>query len=142
MNCYGEEEANTDDSNLCTKEELMTYFPQPLIKSILIKSKIEEDKAEEISKDLAQKGQDLEKLVAEKASSVEPNPFKDLSQRDTAIKIYRETLYEVFAKTMQSHGISNEDQIQLLLEDMQSAKSKLFVDCIKKEQIKKRAPPN
>ncbi len=76
--------------------------------------------------------------MAEKAALLEPNPFNDFSQRYTAIKIYRETLYEVFARTMNDHGITNEDQIQTLLDEMQQAKSKLFVDCIKREQSKKR----
>lgn len=143
LNSFGkleaEEKTEPDGTpSLCTKQELMTYFPQPLVKSILIKSNIKEDQAEAISQDLAQKGQELEKRVAEKAALLEPNPFKDFSQRDTAIKIYRETLYEVFAGTMNDHEITNEDQIQTLLDEMQQAKSKLFVDCIKREQTKKR----
>ncbi|CUI16560.1 putative secreted protein [Candidatus Protochlamydia naegleriophila] len=139
LNCFAD--VATDEKtgvavepSFCTKEELMTYFPQPLVKAILLKSNVQEEQAAAIAEDLAQKGQELEKVVAEKAAKLDPNPFKDLSQRDVAIKIYRETLYEVFAKVMKNHGITSEDQIQTLLDEMQLAKSKLFIDCIRREQ--------
>ncbi len=55
-----EEKADSDDiPSMCTKQELMTYFPQPLVKSILIKTNVKDDQAEAISQDLAQKGQEL-----------------------------------------------------------------------------------
>jgi hypothetical protein len=129
-----EEQIDLDESPVCTKQELMAYFPQILVKKVLLSSGIKTKQAIAISEELSQKGQELEKIVAEKASKLDPNPFKDLSQRDVAIKIYRETLYEVFAKVLKSHGINDEDQIQVLLDKMQLAKSKMFIDCIRKEQ--------
>jgi hypothetical protein len=129
------EHADLDvESPVCTKQELMAYFPQILVKKILLKSNIQEQQARAIAEELAQKGQELEKIVAEKASKLDPNPFKDLSQRDVAIKIYRETLYEIFAKVLKNHGITDGNQIQILLDKMQLAKSKMFIDCIRKEQ--------
>lgn len=118
----------------CTKEELMTFFPQPVVQSVLIQANIPQEEATEIAKELSYKNTDLVKQVEEKASKLNPNPFKDLSQRDLAIRIYRETLYEVFAKVLKAHGVTNEDQIQTLLDEMQVAKSKLFIDCIRKQQ--------
>lgn len=117
----------------CSKEELMTFFPQEVVKSVLLKEQVSADQANEIAKELSQKDRELTKLIEEKAAKLDPNPFKDLSQRDTAIKIYRETLYEVFAKVLKANGIKNEDKIQSLLEEMQAAKSKLFIECIRKQ---------
>jgi len=122
------------NSMKCTKEELMTFFPQQVVESVLLKAHLSKEQAEAISKELAQKDRELAKLVEEKAAKVDPNPFKDLSQRDLAIRIYRETLYEVFAKVLKSHGVTNEDQIQTLLDEMQAAKSELFIECIRKQQ--------
>lgn len=121
------------NSMKCTKEELMRFFPEQIVQSVLIKSKLPADQADAIAQDLSQKDRELARLVEEKSAQVEPNPFKNLSQRDLAIKIYRETLYEVFAKVLKAHGITNEDQIQTLLDELQEARSKLFIECIRKQ---------
>lgn len=117
----------------CTKEELMKNFPQEVVESVLLNAKIPQDQASAIAKDLSQKDRELEKMVEEKAAKLDQNPFKDLSQRDLAIKIYRETRYEMFAKVLKANGIKNDDQIQSLLEETNAARSKQFIDCIKKQ---------
>jgi hypothetical protein len=128
------------NSMKCTKEELMTFFPQQIVESILIKAKLPKEQATLIAEELSKKDRELAKIVEDKAAKLEPNPFKDLSQRDLAIKIYRETLYEVFAKVLKSHGVTNEDQIQSLLDEMQAEKSKLFIECIRKQQTHSSSP--
>lgn len=133
-------EAVLSNSMKCTKEELMAFFPQQIVESILIKAKIPKEEASKMALELSQKDRELAKLVENKAAKMEPNPFKDLNQRDLAIKIYRETLYEVFAKVLKSHGMTNEDQIQSLLDEMQAAKSKLFIECIRKQQPNSSSP--
>lgn len=143
-----EAQPSEETLNKCTKEELMTFFPQQVVESVLLKAHVQKEKAESISKELSQKDRELSKIVENKASKMEQNPFKDLSQRDLAVKIYRETLYEVFAKVLKAHGITNDDQIQSLLEEMSAAKSKLFIDCIKKQTAQpapvapKESPPS
>ena len=142
MVCMSTLQAQVADDVLskCTKEELMTFFPQQVVESVLIKAKLPSDQATAIAQELSQKDRELAKIVEDKAAKLEPNPFKDLSQRDLAIKIYRETLYEVFAKVLKAHGVKNDDQIQALLEEMQAAKSKLFIECIRKQTASTKAP--
>ena len=123
------------NSMKCTKEELMRFFPEQVVQSILTKANLSKEQADVIAKELSQKDKELAKLVEEKSAKIDPNPFKDLSQRELAIKIYRETLYEVFAKVLKAHGITNQDQIQNLLDELQDARSKLFIECIRKQQI-------
>jgi hypothetical protein len=130
-------EAKTETSlaNLkCSKEELMSFFPQRIVESILIKAKISKEQASVIADELSKKDHELTKFVEEKAAQLNSNSHNNLSQRDLAIKIYRETLYEVFAKVLKAHGVTDEDQIQSLLDQMQEAKSKLFIECIRKQQ--------
>jgi hypothetical protein len=129
------------NSMKCTKEELMIHFPQQIVESILIKAKFSKEQATSIAAELSHKDQEWAKIVEDKAAKLDPNPFKDLSQRDLAIKIYRETLYEVFAKVLKSHGVTNDDQIQTLLDEVQSAKSKLFIECIRKQHVNSSSPP-
>lgn len=129
-----------DGLTKCTKEQLMTFFPQQVVESVLVRANLSKDQAASIARELSQKDRELGKLVEDKAAKLESNPFKDLSQRDLAIKIYRETLYEVFAKVLKAHGVKSDDQIQSLLDEVQSAKSKLFIDCIRKQTTTSEVP--
>lgn len=124
----------------CTKEELMTFFPKQIVQSILLQGHLPKDKAEIIAEELSQKDKEFARVVEEKAAKLQPNPFQDLSQRDLAIRIYRETLYEVFAKVLKAHGVTNEDQIQTLLDAMQEEKSKRFIECIRKQPHSSEPP--
>lgn len=130
------------NSMKCTKEELMRFFPEQLVSSVLIKAKLPKEQADTIAKELSEKDRELAKLVEEKSAQVDPNPFKNLSHRDLAIKIYRETLYEVFAKVLKANGITSEDQIQTLLDELQEARSKLFIECIRKQPVSVEPPPS
>lgn len=121
------------NSMKCTKEELMRFFPEQVVQSVLVKANLPKEQADAIAQDLSQKDRELAKLVEERSLKVDPNPFKNLSQRDIAIKIYRETLYEVFAKVLKAHGVTSDDQIQALLDDLQEARSQLFIECIRKQ---------
>jgi hypothetical protein len=145
MLCLTDLQAETTETLLsnsmkCTKEELMIFFPQQIVQSILTKAKLPPEQVSSIAEELSQKDRELAKIVEEKAAKLESNPFNDLSQRDLAIKIYRETLYEVFAKVLKAHGVTDEDQIQALLDEMQTAKSKLFIECIRKQQAASSLP--
>lgn len=132
-----EEVTMGSSSTLCTKEVLMTFFPQPVVKEVLLQQHISADQAESIAKELAsKKNSEIIKLVEEKASRMDPNPFKDLNQRDTAVKIFRETLYDVFASVLQKYGMTDEKKVHALLDAIQEAKGKLFVECIRKENPK------
>lgn len=121
------------DTTLCTKEELMTFFPKVVVKAVLVQNKVSETDAQAIADELSKKDQEVVKSVELKASKLDPNPFKDVSNRDQAVKIYRETLYEVFSNALKAHNISDDNQIKMILEDLQATKGRLFVECIKKE---------
>jgi len=125
----------------CSKEELMTFFPQTVVQAVLINQNFSAEDAKAIALELSQKNPELIRIVEEKASKLDPNPFKDLSQRDLGLKIYRETLYEVFSKVLKAHGISDENKIQMLLDEIREAKSKLFIECIRKQQNATAAKP-
>jgi hypothetical protein len=123
------------DLSLCTKEVLMTFFPLPVVKAVLMKYGVSESEAKKIAKDLSQKDKEVVKLVELKASKFDPNPLNDLNQGDAAVKIFSETLYEIFAKVLKANHVPADDnQIQAILDDMKELKGKLFVECIKKEQ--------
>lgn len=121
------------DATVCSKQNLMTFFPEPVVKAVLNKRQLPQDEVDAIAKELSQKDQEIVKIVETKASSMEPNPFKDPSQRDAAHQVFKEALFEVFANTMKAHGIKDENQIEAILEEIRATKGKLFVECILKE---------
>ena len=127
---------------MCTKEELVVFFPPNLVRSVLIKAHISEDQASKIASELSDKNHELTKLVEEKAEKLHPNPFGDLNQRELAGKIYRETRYELFASVLKAHGITDERHIHALLDKIQVMQSKLFVECVRRQHAHSTSSPS
>jgi hypothetical protein len=117
----------------CTKEELGTFFPKVVVKAVLLKNNVSEAQADDIAAGLEHKDDMLIKIIEDKAAKLDPNPLQDRNQRDVGIKIYRETLFQEFSKVLKAHGITDVDQTQKLLDEIQRTKSKLFIDCVRKK---------
>ncbi len=119
----------------CTKELLLSYFPESFVKNTLQKFNVPKDKWDGIIKALAEKDKDVLKIVEEKASKLTPNPFKDRdpAQRQVAVKIFRETLFQVFSDALKSQGVEN-SQLQAMLDDIQQQKAKNFAQCMEKQK--------
>lgn len=124
----------------CSTNELMSFFPKTVVEVVLLQAKFSPEDAKTIAGELSKKNPELASLVEKKASKMNPNPFIDLSQRDQGLKIYRETLYEVFSKVLKEHGVADEVTVQGLLEDIRETKSKLFIECIRKQQTTSNTP--
>ena len=119
----------------CSKEILLSYFPEPFVTPTLKKYNVPQDKWDAIVKGLAEKNKDVLRLVEEKASKLDPNPFKgfDPSQRAAAVKIFRETLTQVFSEVLKANGVTDDSQIAQMLEDIQRQKAANFAKCREKE---------
>lgn len=126
-----EVKSKTIDSSICRKEELLTFFPPMIVKEVLISHHIAENKVDVIAQELSKKQQVVIQIMEKKVSKMDPPPFEDVTQRDKALQIFKETLYEEFAAVLKSHDITDEKEIKAMLDDMQAIKGKLFVECIK-----------
>lgn len=132
---YGEvDQREVDIAVKCTKEELMRFFPEQVVESILVKHNVPKEKAEAMAKTLSQKDINLSKIVEKKLEKLAVNPLSGTSQREAAAKVYRETMFEIFSQVMIENGITDPDQIQKMLDELQEARSKLFLDCIHRNQ--------
>lgn len=120
--------------NECSKELLLAFFPESFVNETLKKFDVPEKEWAGINKDLKNKDSDVIKIVEDKASKMDPNPLKDPQQRQGAVKIFRETLYDIFSGVMKSHGVSDEKQIQSMLDDIQQQKAKRFMMCMEKQR--------
>lgn len=118
----------------CPKELLMSYFPAKFVGVTLSKNNIPADKIELIQKELAEKDKEVVQAVEEKAAKMDPNPLKDPAQRDQAKKIFRETLYDLFAGVLNKNGITDSGQIHTMLDDIQRQKAEQFAKCVEKYQ--------
>lgn len=116
----------------CSKELLLAYFPEVFVTETLKKFNVPEDKWDSIKKELANKDKDVVKTVEEKASQMDPNPLKDPLQRQAAVKIFRETLLQIFGDALRANGIDDQRQIQSMLEDIQKQKARRFAECMEK----------
>ncbi len=122
------------NSMKCTKEELMRFFPEQVVKDVLIKANLPQNQAEAIAHTLSLKDSELTKLVKEKSAQLSiSNHESQFTQRDLVTKIYRETLFEAFSNALKENGVTDPDQIQILLESLKEARSKLFMECMKKQ---------
>lgn len=116
----------------CSRELLISYFPKAFVTESLKKYQVPEDKWNAIASDLALKDKQVIKTVEDKASKMNPNPLKDPQQRQAAVKLFRETLTDLFSSTMKANGITDEKQITDMLNDIQQQKAKRFAMCMQK----------
>ena len=117
----------------CSKELIRAFFPEPFVRETLKKFNVPQDKWDAIVKSLNEKEKDIVKIVEDKASKMNPNPLKDPSKRQETVKIFRETLLQVFSDALKANGVSDDKQIQTMLDDIQQQKVKHFADCLDKQ---------
>lgn len=118
----------------CAKELLLSYFPEPIVADTLKRFAIPQDKWEGITKSLANKDKEVVKIVEQKASTMNPNPLKDPQQRQAAVKLFRETLLQVFSDALKENGITDTSKFQAMLDDIQQQKAKKFAMCMEKQK--------
>lgn len=130
-------------SDDCTKELLLSYFPEPLVKETLKKFHVPEDKWAGITKSLTNHDKEIVKIVEQKASKMSPNPLKDSQQRQVAVKLFRDTLLETFSNTLIENGVTDKTQFLAMLDDIQQQKAKKFAMCMqRKKKNESAATPN
>ena len=120
----------------CARELLLSYFPAPIVNETLKRFNIPQDKWDQISKSLASKDKDVVKTVEQKASTMNPNPLKDPQQRQAAVKLFRDTLLQVFSDAMKENGVTDADKYQAMLDDIQQQKAKMFAMCMERHKQK------
>lgn len=123
----------------CSKELLTSYFPEAFVNNTLKSNDVPKDQWDAINKELSVKDKAIIKTVEEKAAKMTPNPLNDPQQRQVAVKIFRETLFDSFAQVMRAHGIKDDQKIQAMLDDIQQQKAKRFGECM--ENQKKESAP-
>lgn len=125
---------SSQEKELCSKEMLMSYFPEPIVMATLDQFKIPQAQHSLIMKDLAEKDGQIAPMVEERAAKMTPNPLRESKMRQEAVKIFRDTLFEVFTSVMNAHGINDKEQIRAMLDDIQKQKARQFANCMEKHK--------
>lgn len=124
----------------CAKELLLSYFPEPIVTETLKKFNVPQDKWAGIKKSLSTKDKEVVKLVEQKAAAMDPNPLKDPQQRQAAVKLFRETLLQVFSDALKENGLEDASQYQAMLDDIQQQKARKFAMCMEKQKAQMQKP--
>lgn len=128
-------ETATNSVDECSKDLLLAFFPKVFVNETLKKYNVPEDQWEAINQELSKKDKDVIKTVEQKAEKISPNLLKDPQKRQIAVKLFRETLFESFSTVMKAHGITDDAQIQTMLDDIQKQKETRFAECMQKHQV-------
>lgn len=120
----------------CSKELLLEYFPKQFVVETLKKYNVPQDKWDSIASALSSKDKDVVRIVEDKSSKLNPNPLKDRDpqQRQVAVKLFRETLLQVFNEALQANGITDTRQVQAMLDDIQQQKARNFAQCMERQK--------
>jgi hypothetical protein len=116
----------------CKTEIMLSYFPEEFVGVTLEKFNVPQAQRSAIKTELSGKDKEVIAIVEERAAKMSPNPLKDPQHRQEAIKIFKDTLYEMFSGVMQKHGVNDKEQIQAMLDDVQQQKAKYFAKCMEK----------
>lgn len=117
----------------CSKENLLSFFPQPIVFQVFQEHDVPQEKWRAIYEELKKQDREIISRVEEKAGKMSPNPLKDLRHRAEAVKLFRDTLAESFRETMKKFGIEDPEQIQEMLEEIQIQKARAFAECLEQE---------
>lgn len=118
----------------CSKNTLIPFFPQIFVKQALKKYNVPEDKWIPIMKELAIRDKDVIKLTEAKAQKMKTNPLKDPAQREAAVKLFRESLLEVYGESLEKNGVKDPEKIRQTLEFIQKKKAKHHSVCFGTEE--------
>jgi hypothetical protein len=127
-------EEQPKDIQECSRELLLSYFPEPFVRETLSRFQVSEDKTEDIVSQLSNQDQEVIKKVESKAAKLDPNPLKNFADRQKAVQLFRESLLEIFSDVMKRNGVRDDRQIQSMLDDIQHQKARYFVRCMEKQQ--------
>lgn len=130
----GQLSANEEAQAECSKNLLLSYFPESVVNEVLSSYNVQQNLWPAINADLAKQDAIIVSIVEKKSTALKQNPQYDVKQKDIAVGIYRETLYEVFAETMKKYGIDRQAQVEAMLDEIQYKKGKLFNECMKSQQ--------
>jgi len=116
----------------CSEEIIISFFPQPFVEKTFDKFDVSDKNREEIYNELAKQDEKVIETVEAKGAKMDPNPLHDPRYRQEAVKLFRQTLLDLFSQVLTRNGITDPEQIQAMLDDIQQQKLERFRHCIER----------
>ncbi len=117
------------DEDLCTKETLVVFFPQPFVEKTMAKFDVDADLRESILDDLTGKDPEILATIDSRSEMQGYNPLKDPSKRNETVQLFNQVVLESFTQIMEAHGITDTAQIKDMYSDIQRQKAERFRLC-------------
>ncbi|MEC7839548.1 MAG: hypothetical protein VX777_05880 [Chlamydiota bacterium] len=118
----------------CSKDLILSYFPEKIVNNVLQSYNIAQELWPAINEDLKSQDAIIVSKVEDKTKSMNPNPLRDPAQKDIAVNIFRETLYETFSDVMKKYGVDSPEQSQAMMNQIQYEKAEHFKRCMDKRR--------
>lgn len=113
----------------CGDEVLRSFFPKEFVDQVLQKHNVPKDKWDAIDKDLAQADKEVFKSIEAKNKELASDLRQDADARRQFIDYFRTTLTKSFGDVLKKYGITDENQIEEMLEEIQQLKLDRFEAC-------------
>lgn len=113
----------------CPMELFVAFFPEPFVRATLVKFDVPVEKRLDIQKQLTHHELDINSIVEAKAAKMTPNPLNQPDQQEEVIKLFDDAVLQVFRQVMNDNGITDEDQIVKMLDDIHKQKADRFKSC-------------
>lgn len=119
-----------DASPPCFRELETNFFKQILLYQALSLHHVYQSQWSPIYQDLVKRSADIPRTVRDKASRMHRNPLQDPFQKDVAVDILRQTLYDAFVEVLKIHNITNESDIKDMFNYIQERQPEYLRRCM------------
>lgn len=120
-----------------SKELITAFFPEGFMNEVMLKNQVPKEQWESINKDLTAKNSEVIPRVDEKASKIAPDLLVDPKQKQVAVKLFRETLFELFSEVMVSHGVTDNGKIQEIFDQLKQLKAESHFQSMQNRRLAK-----
>lgn len=118
------------EDEVCSQELFVAFFPPAFVSETLTTFQIPQEKHEAIIRELADQELDVIPLVEMKAAAMNPNPLNQPDQQDIVIGLFEEVVVDVFTNVLTDNGVSDQQVIHEMLEDIHRQKAERFRQCM------------
>ena len=116
----------------CLKELQQNFFDEKLVRQTLALYRMPQGMWKNIIEDLKRNQKAVEKIMQTKAIKMRPNPLRPPFNPEQTEALLKETLYEVFYKTIDFYKITDSDTIRAMFNHIIQQENIYIKNCLNK----------
>lgn len=122
--------ANESCQSDTSMELFIAFFPRPFVADTLEKFNVPSEKRAAIQEQLTHHELDIISIVEAKAAKMNPNPLNQPDQQEQVIQLFDDAVSQVFTQVLEKNGVSDQEKIMEMLEDIHRQKAERFRRCM------------